>query len=78
MTNKVKPQDKPHYVNNKEFSLAVVDYCNRLQKTQKQKSKKIPVIDDYIAECFLKIAEGLSHKSILFDILIVKKWLWTQ
>ena len=63
MTEKVKPQDKPHYVNNKEFSLAVVDYCNRLQKAQKQKSKKIPVIDDYIAECFLKIAEGLSHKS---------------
>ena len=63
MTKKVKPQDKPHYVNNKEFSLAVVDYCNRLQKAQKQKSKKIPVIDDYIAECFLKIAEGLSHKS---------------
>ena len=63
MTNKVKPQDKPHYVNNKEFSLAVVDYCNRLQKAQKQKSKKIPVIDDYVAECFLKIAEGLSHKS---------------
>jgi hypothetical protein len=63
MTEKVKPQDKPHYVNNKEFSLAVVDYCNRLQKAQKQKSKKIPVIDNYIAECFLKIAEGLSHKS---------------
>ena len=63
MTNKVKPQDKPHYVNNKEFSLAVVDYCNRLQKAQKQKSKKLPVIDNYIAECFLKIAEGLSHKS---------------
>ena len=63
MAGKVKPQDKPHYVNNKEFSLAVVDYCNRLQKAQKQKSKKIPVVDDYIAECFLKIAEGLSHKS---------------
>ena len=41
MTEKIKPQDKPHYVNNKEFSLAVVDYCNRLQKAQKQKSKKI-------------------------------------
>jgi len=63
MTEKIKPQDKPHYVNNKEFSLAVVDYCNRLQKAQKQKSKKIPIVDDYIAECFLKIAEGLSHKS---------------
>tara|TARA_B100001057_G_scaffold160415_1_gene161069 strand:- start:3015 stop:3641 length:627 start_codon:yes stop_codon:yes gene_type:complete len=60
---KIKPQDKPHYVNNKEFSLAVVDYCNRLQKAQKQKSKKNPIVDDYIAECFLKIAEGLSHKS---------------
>ena len=63
MTEKMKPQDKPHYVNNKEFSLAVVDYCNRLQKAQKQKSKKIPIVDNYIAECFLKIAEGLSHKS---------------
>ena len=63
MTEKTKPQDKPHYVNNKEFSLAVVDYCNRLQKAQKQKSKKIPIVDNYIAECFLKIAEGLSHKS---------------
>ena len=36
MAGKVKPQDKPHYVNNKEFSLAGVDYCNRLQKAQKQ------------------------------------------
>ena len=63
MTERTKPQDKPHYVNNKEFSLAVVDYCNRLQKAQKQKSKKIPIVDNYIAECFLKIAEGLSHKS---------------
>tara|TARA_Y200000002_G_C22607779_1_gene632405 strand:+ start:400 stop:1017 length:618 start_codon:yes stop_codon:yes gene_type:complete len=63
MAEKIKPQDKPHYVNNKEFSLAVVDYCNRLQKAQKQKSKKIPIVDNYIAECFLKIAEGLSHKS---------------
>ena len=63
MTERIKPQDKPHYVNNKEFSLAVVDYCNRLQKAQKQKSKKIPIVDNYIAECFLKIAEGLSHKS---------------
>ena len=63
MAEKIKPQDKPPYVNNKEFSLAVVDYCNRLQKAQKQKSKKIPIVDNYIAECFLKIAEGLSHKS---------------
>ena len=63
MTKKVKPQDKPHYVNNKEFSLAVVDYCEKVDKAKKQKSKKTPIVPDYIAECFLKIAEGLSHKS---------------
>ena len=63
MTKKIKPQDKPHYVNNKEFSLAVVDYCEKEDKAKKQKSKKTPIVPNYIAECFLKIAEGLSHKS---------------
>ena len=63
MTQKTKPQDKPHYVNNKEFSLAVVDYCEKVDKAKKQKSKKTPIVPNYIAECFLKIAEGLSHKS---------------
>ena len=60
---KLKPQEKPHYVNNKEFSLAVVDYCESAEKARKQKSKNIPIVPNYIAECFLKIAEGLSHKS---------------
>ena len=27
MTKKIKPKDKPHYVNNKEFSQAVMDYA---------------------------------------------------
>ena len=58
-----KANEKPHYVNNKEFSLAVVDYCQVAEKARKQKSKKVPIVPDYIAECFLKIAEGLSHKS---------------
>ena len=58
-----KASEKPHYVNNKEFSLAVVDYCEKAEKAKKQNSKKVPIVPDYIAECFLKIAEGLSHKS---------------
>ena len=58
-----KASEKPHYVNNKEFSLAVVDYCEKVDKAKKQKSKKTPIVPNYIAECFLKIAEGLSHKS---------------
>jgi len=51
-----------HYVNNKEFSQAVVDYCTKLGDAKKQEDD-LPLVPDYIAECFLKIAEGLSHKS---------------
>ena len=51
-----------HYVNNKEFSQAVVDYCTILGTAKKQE-QSLPLVPDYIAECFLKIAEGLSHKS---------------
>jgi len=58
----MKPKQKPHYVNNKQFSLAVVDYV-KLVREAEQKGEKLPIVPDYIAECFLKIAEGLSHKS---------------
>lgn len=51
-----------HYVNNKEFSQAVVDYVRKLNEA-KQSKQKLPIVPDYIASCFLKIAEGLSHKS---------------
>lgn len=51
-----------HYVNNKEFSQAVVDYCTAVEEAKLQK-KELPIVPDYIASCFLKIAEGLSHKS---------------
>lgn len=51
-----------HYVNNKEFSQAVVEYCNEV-KTAKGNDQSLPIVPDYIASCFLKIAEGLSHKS---------------
>ena len=51
-----------HYVNNKEFSQAVVDYCTEVGEAKANK-QQLPVVPDYIAHCFLKIAEGLSHKS---------------
>ncbi len=51
-----------HYVNNKEFSQAVVDYCTIVKKA-KEDETPLPVVTDYIAQCFLKISEGLSHKS---------------
>ena len=59
---KVKPKDKPHYVNNAQFSQSVVDYCTLVQEAKKNESP-LPVIPDYIATCFLKICEGLSHKA---------------
>ena len=55
-------KQKPHYVNNKEFSLAVVEYVKTVNEAQAA-GTQIPNVPNYIAECFLKIAEGLSHKA---------------
>ena len=51
-----------HYVNNQEFSQAVVNYVGTV-KEAKDTGKPIPVVTDYVATCFLRIAENLSHKS---------------
>lgn len=59
---KIKPKDKPHYVNNAQFSQSVVDYCTLVQEAKKNESP-LPIVPDYIATCFLKICEGLSHKA---------------
>ena len=69
---KIKPKDKPHYVNNREFSYAVVDYCTII-KEAKAAEKRLPVVTDYIAKCFLRIAEGLSHKSNFRTIYISRR-----
>ena len=58
----MKPKEKPHYVSNKDFSNAVVEYCTEAQEA-KSEGKPHPVVTNYIASCFLKIAEGLSHKA---------------
>ena len=51
-----------HYVNNADFSAAVVEYVTEVRKA-KAKNEQLPIVTDYISSCFLKIAEGLSHKS---------------
>jgi hypothetical protein len=58
---KKKPRDKPHYVNNKQFSQSVVDYVTSVNEAR-EKLEDEPIITEYIGTCFLKIAEGLSHK----------------
>ena len=51
-----------HYVNNADFSQAVVEYVKSVNEA-KANETTIPTVPDYIAQCFLRIAEGLSHKS---------------
>lgn len=51
-----------HYVNNADFSQAVVDYVTVLNEARTAE-QPLPKVTDYIAHCFLRIAEGLSHKS---------------
>tara|TARA_B110000495_G_scaffold42325_1_gene34646 strand:- start:2679 stop:3257 length:579 start_codon:yes stop_codon:yes gene_type:complete len=58
---KKKANERPHYVNNKEFSGAVVDYVNSANESRSREEEE-PIITNYIGTCFLKIAEGLSHK----------------
>ena len=61
MTKKIKPKDKPHYVNNKEFSQAVMDYAISA-RASKDAGEVTPTVTNYIATCFMKISEGLSHR----------------
>jgi len=52
---------KEHYVNNKEFLAAMVEYKKGVDKAKKNNLTKPPVTD-YIGECFLKIANHLSYR----------------
>lgn len=47
---------KKNYINNSDFLKALVDFKER------KKSNPNEPIPNYIGECFMKIAEGLSHK----------------
>ena len=50
-----------HYINNADFLAALMEYQDKC-KSAKEDKKPPPAIPNYIGECFMKIAEGLSHK----------------
>ena len=52
---------KPHYVNNKEFLKAMIEWNNRCKQAKKV-GVDPPPITNYIGECFLKIANHLSYR----------------
>ena len=69
------PKKSEHYVNNKDFLAALIDYRSDVEltffklhgrePTKEERAKRWetkPVIPSYIGECFLKIANHLSYK----------------
>jgi hypothetical protein len=57
-----EPKQPKHYLNNKEFSQAVVDYVNSCNEA-KENSLPTPIVTDYIATSFMAIANKLSNRS---------------
>ena len=56
-----KKQQSVHYVNNKDFLDAIIEYKINIKKAEEQGLPK-PRITNYLGECFLKIATHLSFK----------------
>jgi hypothetical protein len=54
-------KSKEHYVSNKEFLTAMIEYRKSVNKAKKLGQPKPPV-SDYIGNCFLKIANHLSYR----------------
>jgi len=56
-----KRKRSEHYVNNKEFLYAIVEYKAKVREAQEQGKPKLR-ITNYLGSCFLKIATHLSYK----------------
>ena len=52
---------KQHYVDNEKFLVVMGDYREKYLQA-KDNDEELPIIPDYAGECFLKIAERLSHR----------------
>ena len=52
---------KEHYIDNKKFFQAMVDYRQSIEEAEETGEPK-PQIPNFIGECFMKIAEHLSYK----------------
>ena len=50
-----------HYVNNRDFTDAIIDYITLVKKAEADGEEQ-PPITNYIADCFLRISTGLSKR----------------
>ena len=58
---KLKPKQKPHYVDNQKFLVAMTEYRESRIKAEEEGQKR-PQVTNYIGECYLKIANHLSYR----------------
>jgi hypothetical protein len=58
----VKIPTSSHYVDNKKFLQALIDYRQSVVDAAAE-GKEPPIVSNYIGECFIKIATHLSYKS---------------
>ena len=59
-----------HYVNNKEFLYAIVQYKADIKEAE-GKGEPRPVIPRYLGECFMKIARHLSYKPNFVNLSLI-------
>jgi len=57
----IKPATKGHYIDNSKFNDEMTKWIKKVRTAEKN-GKDRPPVTDYIAECFLKIAEHLSYR----------------
>jgi len=57
----IKPSTKGHYIDNSRFNDEMTKWIKKVRTAEKN-GKDRPPVTDYIAECFLKIAEHLSYR----------------
>jgi hypothetical protein len=62
MAKTAKARTNVHYVNNKEFLAAMVEYREKVLAAKAEGAQK-PRVPNYIGECFVKIANHLAYKA---------------
>jgi len=61
MATLAEKKKKPHYVNNKQFLQAMIEFKQAVADAEAAGEPK-PRVPNYIGECFLKIANHLSYR----------------
>jgi DNA-directed RNA polymerase specialized sigma24 family protein len=59
---KTKSKTNNHYIDNKKFLQALIDYKVEVREAEQNKEER-PQVPEYIGDCFIKIANHLAYKN---------------